>query len=730
MQTGGNDAEQAFPGEEPAADVQPEQPAGQDKAVGEEEITDEKPMSEAAVGQETAAKEDAGDAEASTDSVNENVPAEPSNIAAPALSSLAADVEGKIAQMKLEVFDDLDAGYGDSQMLSSGGQRLMIDTDYSGAWDVLNDWLNSRQYTDFDIYISHYHDDHMGNVENILNDGKYKVNKLYLPDYGYMTGSSGYMQDYIAECESMMNTARNKGVEIVYLAKGSIFNVGDVTAQVLWGADYKHSTHNTNYINNNSLVTRFTCGNIRYLNAGDIEKPTENELLNNDVDLAADIFKLNHHGGDTSNKYEFIEAVNAAYYYYTYCEDSPTRYSPYNTWTYDSVQNAKQFGNVASVRYNGNITYNVYDNVITQELERNCSTQTVYIYDEDDPNKIRMLLTQDFNNASTQYIDDRAYGGYDYSTEKRSGAYAEDGWLMGNGELQYYYRNNEPVKGWLLDEGKWYYLNPGTAKKEKGWLTLGGNTYFLNEQGEMQTGFVKIGAAVHHFNDEGHQTKSGWAYIDGSWRYFGAYNKLMTGWNYLSGKWYYLSPWDNGAMVTGWKKLDGKWYFFGSGGEMETGWKQDSGKWYYLGSSGAMATGWQKIGGKWYYLSSWDGGAMATGWQKLDGKNYYFDGSGAMASGWRSIDGKWHYFDGNGVMRTGWQKIGGKWYYLSPWDNGAMMTGWQKLDGKWYYFEGSGAMAVSKWVGDYYLTASGAMATNARIGGYYVGSDGKWIPGK
>ena len=136
-----------------------------------------------------------------------------------------------------------------------------------------------------------------------------------------MTGSSGYMQDYIAECESMMNTARNKGVEIVYLAKGSIFNVGDVTAQVLWGADYKHSTHNTNYINNNSLVTRFTCGNIRYLNAGDIEKPTENELLNNDVDLAADIFKLNHHGGDTSNKYEFIEAVNAAYYYYTYCED-------------------------------------------------------------------------------------------------------------------------------------------------------------------------------------------------------------------------------------------------------------------------------------------------------------------------------------------------------------------------------------------------------------------------
>ena len=181
--------------------------------------------------------------------------------------------------MKLEVIDYLDEGFGDSQMLSSAGSRLLIDTYSPGSWDVLNSWLNDKKYNDFDIYISHYHNDHMGNVINILNDGKYKVSKLYLPDYSYMTGSNSYMQDYQSDCQDIMNTARSKGVQIVSLVKNSVFKVGDVIAEVLWGADYEDSSHDTDYINNNSLVTRFTCGNTRYLNAGDIEVDTEYEML-------------------------------------------------------------------------------------------------------------------------------------------------------------------------------------------------------------------------------------------------------------------------------------------------------------------------------------------------------------------------------------------------------------------------------------------------------------------
>ena len=651
--------------------------------------------------------------------------------------------------MKLEVIDFLDEGFGDSQMLSSGDNRLLIDTYVSYSWDVLNDWLNSHQYTDFDIYISHYHDDHIGNVTNILNDGKYKVSKLYLPDYGYMTGSSTYMQNYISMCDYMMSTARNKGVEIVYLGKGSTFNVGDVTANVLWGNDYTSSTHDTHYINNNSLVTRFTCGNTRYLNAGDIEEETEYELLDANVDLAADICKLNHHGGNTSNRYDFLYAVNASFYYYNYCEDTTTSYSPKGSWSYYPTQTAKKFGNVASLRYNGNITYNVYDDVITQDLERNYNTQTVYLYDENDPTKLKAILTQDINTASTKYIDDRAYGGNDYTTTKRSGTYADDGWLMGNGEPQYYFKDNEPVKGWLQDDGAWYYLNTSTAKKEKGWLTLNGKTYFLDEQGKMQTGFVKIGAAVHHFNDQGVQTKTGWAQIDGDWYYFGAYNKLMFGmqtiggkkyifdnntgamltgpvvyngnlyilsdsgsmytggWTNYKGNWYYI--YSNGTTARGWKYLSGKWYYMNSNGVMQTGkvklgntiylfdssgamcanrWASYNGSWYYLSSDGSAVKGWKKLSGVWYYMNS--EGVMQTGKLKLGSTIYILNSSGAMcANRWATYNGSWYYLNSDGSAAKGWKYLSGKWYYMNS--EGVMLTGWQNIDGVWYYMNGSGA---------------------------------------
>ena len=666
--------------------------------------------------------------------------------AAPVLKSAAVAV-GKAAQMTLEVIDYLDEGFGDSQMLSSAGSRLLIDTYSPGSWDVLDSWLNDKKYMDFDIYISHYHNDHMGNVINILNDGKYKVSKLYLPDYGYMTGSSSYMQDYRSDCQDIMSTARAKAVQIVTLVKNSVFKVGDVTAKVLWGADYEDSNHDTDYINNNSLVTRFTCGNTRYLNAGDIEVDTEYEMLDAGVDLSADICKLSHHGGDTSNSYAFLDAVDAAFYYYNYDGDSESKYSPSGSWSYGPTQNAKRFGNVASVRYNGNIAYGVYDDVITQELERNYVTRTVYLYDPADPKKLRGIVTEDYNKASTLHFDDRAFGGYDYTTAKRSGTYADDGWIIGNGDVQYYYRNNQPVKGWLTTGGAKYYMDPATGKKETGWLTVGSDTYFFDEYGKMKTGFVKIGTAVHHFDDQGRQTKTGWATIGGKRYYFGAYNKLAFGvqsiggkkyyfdtstgvlrtgkivqggrtyfadasgvlhtggWFRYDGKLYYLDS--NGRVVTGWGHIGGKWYYFDSSGAKQTGWKYVDGNWYYLDGNGVMLTGWRHIGGKWYYLNR--KGEMLTGWRSIGGKWYYLNSKGEMLTGWRLIGGKWYYMDSSGAMRTDWQRIKGVWYYLGS--DGAMRTGWQYIRGEWYYMDGSGAMVTGwrsiggKW---YHFSSSGA----------------------
>jgi len=101
---------------------------------------------------------------------------------------------------------------------------------------------------------------------------------------------------------------------------------------------------------------------------------------------------------------------------------------------------------------------------------------------------------------------------------------------------------NNP-KGWVLEDGKWYY-------------------------GDYADGWYKIGETWFMFNADGTLKVSEWFKVDG--------------------KWYWSNS--NGGMVVGWAKVDGKWYFFNQGNAMMTGWVKSNGLWYYLTESGAMAT--------------------------------------------------------------------------------------------------------------------------------------------
>ena len=99
--------------------------------------------------------------------------------------------------------------------------------------------------------------------------------------------------------------------------------------------------------------------------------------------------------------------------------------------------------------------------------------------------------------------------------------------------------------------------------------------------------------------------KRGWVLDNGTWYYLNSYGIMETGWVKVSGNWYYLDG--SGAMKTGWFKVQNKWYFANKNGEMKTDWVLDGNKWYFLKSNGAMATGWEKINNKWYFLKEGSG---------------------------------------------------------------------------------------------------------------------------
>lgn len=95
------------------------------------------------------------------------------------------------------------------------------------------------------------------------------------------------------------------------IARGDTFNVGDVTAEVL----YPVATDDPNTVSDNdhSVVLRIIYGSRVFLLTGDIERQAETALINNGGTIRADLIKVAHHGSRTSSTQDFINAVGAKY---------------------------------------------------------------------------------------------------------------------------------------------------------------------------------------------------------------------------------------------------------------------------------------------------------------------------------------------------------------------------------------------------------------------------------
>lgn len=182
------------------------------------------------------------------------------------------------------------------------------------------------------------------------------------------------------------------------------------------------------------------------------------------------------------------------------------------------------------------------------------------------------------------------------------------------------------LSGWQEMGGAWYYYIDGV--RQTGWIVVDGKDYYLGSNGKMATGWVDWQGSRYYLSSEG---------------------EMLTGWLEQGGRWYYLDP-SSGAMTKGWVQYMGHWYFFDNKGAMQTGWvKANNSRYYFTPGSGEMVTGWQMLDNRWHYFAPT--GEMVTGWLPYEGKWYYMDKDGRMvAREWRRVDGKWYNFSATGSL--------------------------------------------------------------------------------
>ena len=107
--------------------------------------------------------------------------------------------------------------------------------------------------------------------------------------------------------------AHEQNVPIIFPRVGTVWRTDDGVWLTFLGPSLPLITGSRNDINNNSIVFMLQYKSFRMLFTGDAGAEAEQRILDEGVDLHADVLKVGHHGSAYSSTPDFIAAVHPRY---------------------------------------------------------------------------------------------------------------------------------------------------------------------------------------------------------------------------------------------------------------------------------------------------------------------------------------------------------------------------------------------------------------------------------
>lgn len=259
----------------------------------------------------------------------------------PAQKTVPAMAENVVAEVQV-----LDVGQGSSLLLRTAevggsGYAVLIDGGERSASQAVCDALDAAGITCLNLVVmTHPHTDHFGGLISVLEN--YKVDAFWMP------AVPGDLIPTNITFANLMDALESNGCEIVQATslRGEMF--GDNLTLTLLDAFVPDPDN----LNDTSLCLRIDAGDASFLITGDGESAVEKLLLENSAPVSADIFVAGHHGSNTSNKQEFLNAVRPAASVISCGRDNA-----YNLPNQKALSRLSAFGPVYRTDLNGTITF-------------------------------------------------------------------------------------------------------------------------------------------------------------------------------------------------------------------------------------------------------------------------------------------------------------------------------------------------------------------------------------
>lgn len=221
------------------------------------------------------------------------------------LFDVSADA-GLLTARFLQLTSTSDEKSGDCAILiSPDGKVMLLDAGETTCADQVIAALTALGVTKIDYLVaSHPHIDHVGGFVQVMQS--FEVDTVYSSAVVYPTNT---YQAYIDEIE-------HQGITHVILSEGDMLSFGDLvtievfhpSAEISYYDDYPKGS--TQFVNDLSLVLKFTYGEATMLFAGDLYTYGEKEVAERYGDkLRSDVLKVNHHGAETSSSKTWRQAI-------------------------------------------------------------------------------------------------------------------------------------------------------------------------------------------------------------------------------------------------------------------------------------------------------------------------------------------------------------------------------------------------------------------------------------
>lgn len=191
----------------------------------------------------------------------------------------------------------IDVGQGDSTLLESGGEFVLIDAGEFEYGDTVLDFIKSRGADTIKYMIAtHPHSDHIGGLRTVLNN----VNTENFITVETDADTSGWTKT--------LNTVEALGVNYIDAVPGKTYTFGNAKFTVLGPLSDNYEGYN-----DYSVVIKAECGDTSFLLTGDAERNSEYEMLDAGEDLSANVLKCGHHGSSGSTSTRLLKAVDPVF---------------------------------------------------------------------------------------------------------------------------------------------------------------------------------------------------------------------------------------------------------------------------------------------------------------------------------------------------------------------------------------------------------------------------------